>query len=225
MKRRVLFVEDDANFRRVFARLMREALAPEQLDVAFVEAGTLAEARTRLREGRLHAALIDVTMPDGDGLELVGEINDGGVTRRIPTLVLAATLETSVAVRALEAGARGALSKQVSVPETVDAINRLIDAGRPVAQARPQTDGAASPASSLLPCEFEGDRKAEALMTKVWALLGVVAVLVLVGSAAGCGLVSDQTKQEAKKKVESKAKQAEQKAKQKVEASQEDLQK
>jgi CheY-like chemotaxis protein len=50
MKRRVLFVEDDANFRRVFARLMREALAPEQLDVAFVEAGTLAEARTRLRE-------------------------------------------------------------------------------------------------------------------------------------------------------------------------------
>jgi hypothetical protein len=153
------------------------------------------------------------------------EINDGGLGRRIPTLVLAATLETSVAVRALEAGARGALSKQVSVPETVDAINRLIDAGRPVAQARPQTDGAASPASSLLPCEFEGDKKAEALMTKVWALLGVVAVLVLVGSAAGCGLVSDQTKQEAKKKVESKAKQAEQKAKQKVEASQEDLQK
>jgi CheY-like chemotaxis protein len=225
MERWVLFVEDDANFREVFTRLLREALAPEQLDVAFVEAGSAAEARARLREGGLDAALIDITLPDGNGLDLVGEINDGGLGRRIPTLVLAATLETSVAVRAVEAGARGALSKQVSVPETVDAINRLIDAGRPVAQARPQTDGAASPASSLLPCEFEGDRKAEALMTKVWALLGVVAVLVLVGSAAGCGLVSDQTKQEAKKKVESKAKQAEQKAKQKVEASQEDLQK
>jgi response regulator of citrate/malate metabolism len=44
-----------------------------------VEAGTLAEARSRLREGGLDAALIDVTMPDGNGLGLVGEIHDGGV--------------------------------------------------------------------------------------------------------------------------------------------------
>ena len=95
MERRILFVEGDANFRKVFTGLMREALAPERLDVAFVEAGTLAEARTRLREGGLDAALIDVTMPDGDGLELVGEINDGGVGRAIPTLVLAASLPSS----------------------------------------------------------------------------------------------------------------------------------
>ena len=48
-------------------------------------------------------------------------------------------------------------------------------------------------------------------MTKVRVLLGVLAVLVLVGSATGCGLVSDHTKQDAKKKVESKARQAEKK--------------
>jgi CheY-like chemotaxis protein len=125
MKRRVLFVEDDANFRRVFARLMREALAPEQLDVAFVEAGTLAEARTRLREGGLDAALIDITLPDGNGLDLVGEINNGGVGDHIPTLVLTGTLETSVAGRAMEAGARGAFSKLAAMSETVDALMRL----------------------------------------------------------------------------------------------------
>jgi CheY-like chemotaxis protein len=129
MQSRILFVERDANFRKLFARLMREALAPERLDVAFVEAGTLVEARTQLREGGLDAALIDVTMPDGDGLELVGEIHDGGVGDHIPTLVLTATLETSVASRAMEAGARGALSKLVSVPETVAAIERLTDVG------------------------------------------------------------------------------------------------
>jgi CheY-like chemotaxis protein len=128
MERSVLFVEDDANFREVFTRLMREALAPEQLDVTFVEAGTLAEARTRLREGGLDAALIDVTMPDGNGLELVGEIHDGGVGSPIPTLVLTASLETSVAGRAMEAGARGALSKVVSMPETVEALERMFDA-------------------------------------------------------------------------------------------------
>ena len=125
MERRVLFVEDDANFREVFTRLMREALAPEQLDVAFVEAGTLAEARTRLREGGLDAALIDITLPDGNGLDLVGEINNGGVGDHIPTLVLTGTLQTSVAGRAMEAGARGAFSKLAAMSETVDALMRL----------------------------------------------------------------------------------------------------
>jgi CheY-like chemotaxis protein len=128
MKKRILFVEDAA-FRVVFAHAMREALADEGLDVAFVEAGTLAQARTRLREGDLDAALIDVTMPDGNGLELVGEIHDGGVGNPIPTLVLTASLQTSVADRAMEAGARGALSKVASMREAVMAIGRLTEAG------------------------------------------------------------------------------------------------
>jgi DNA-binding NarL/FixJ family response regulator len=78
----------------------------------------------------LDAALIDVTMPDGNGLDLVEEIHDGGPGTPIPTLVLTASLDTSVAGRAMEAGAMGALSKLASMPETVDAIKRLTDAGR-----------------------------------------------------------------------------------------------
>jgi len=109
---------------------MREALADEGLDVALVEAGTLAQARAQLREGGLDAALIDVTMPDGNGLELVGEIHDGGVGNPIPTLVLTASLQTSVAGRAMEAGARGALSKVASMRDAVMAIGRLTEAGR-----------------------------------------------------------------------------------------------
>jgi CheY-like chemotaxis protein len=130
MESRILFVEDDANFRELFTRLLREALAPERLDVAFVEAGSAAQARARLREGGLDAALIDITLPDGNGLDLVAEINDGGPARRIPTVVLTATLESSVTAPALEAGARGALSKLASLPETIDAIKRLTYDGR-----------------------------------------------------------------------------------------------
>ena len=107
------------------------ALASEHFDVSFVEASTLAAARVRLKEGNLDAALIDVTMPDGDGLELVGEINNGGgLGSPIPTMVLTASLEPSVAGRAIEQGARGALSKVASMPETVDTIKRLTDAYR-----------------------------------------------------------------------------------------------
>jgi CheY-like chemotaxis protein len=130
MGKRILFVEDEADFRETFAHALEEALAPEQFEVSFVEAGSLAEARARLREGGLDAALIDITLPDGNGLELMEELNSDGPGSRIPTLVLTADLETSVAGRAMETGAMGALSKLASMPETVEAIKRLTDAGR-----------------------------------------------------------------------------------------------
>src|SRR5215211_6465805 len=72
----------------------------------------------------------------------------------------------------------------------------------------------------------------DANLTKGRALLGGLALLVLLAFAAGCGLVSDQAKQEAKKKLEAKGQQARQEAttrvevkKQEVEAGQEDLKK
>jgi len=132
MEKRILLVEDDARFREVFTRALALALAAEQLEVAFVESDSLAEARARLREGGLDAALIDVTLPDGNGLDLVREINDGGASDRIPTLVLTAGLDHSVATRAIQAGAQGAQAKTASMSETVDAIKRLTGAGHQV---------------------------------------------------------------------------------------------
>jgi two-component system, NarL family, response regulator DevR len=128
MEKRILLVEDNDQFRENFARALERALAAEPLDVTFVEAGSLAEARERLREGGLDAALIDVRLPDGDGLDLVRELNDSAAGR-IPTLVLTAYLDHKVATRAMDAGAKGALSKVVSVPETTEAIKRLTTSG------------------------------------------------------------------------------------------------
>ena len=122
--KRILLVEDNAEFRHTFMHALRLALAAEQLDVTFVESGSMSEARERLREGGLDAALIDVTLPDGNGLDLVREINDGGADH-IPTLVLTAGLDHSVAARAVEAGAQGAQSKTVSIPDTAEAVKRL----------------------------------------------------------------------------------------------------
>jgi hypothetical protein len=68
-------------------------------------------------------------------------------------------------------------------------------------------------------------KESDAKMTEIRVLLGVLGVLLLVGFAAGCGLVSDQTKQEAKKKVEDKGQQVKQEVKKKVEAGQENLKK
>jgi DNA-binding NarL/FixJ family response regulator len=60
----------------------------------------------------------------------MGEIEDGGVGSPIATMVLTASLDTSVAGWAIEHGARGALSRVAPMPETIAAIKGLTDARR-----------------------------------------------------------------------------------------------
>ena len=62
-------------------------------------------------------------------------------------------------------------------------------------------------------------------MTNVRGLVGVLAVLLLVGFAAGCGLVSDQAKQQAREKIEDRGQQARQEANKKVEAKRQEVRK
>ena len=132
MDKRILLVEGNEDFREAFARKLQLALAPE-LNVSFAQADSVAEAHTLLKqeEDGLDAALIDVGLPEGDGLDLVRELNGHGERiTPLPMLVITANLDHSVAARAMEAGARGVLSKVVSMRETAEAVQRLIGAGR-----------------------------------------------------------------------------------------------
>jgi CheY-like chemotaxis protein len=92
MAKRILLVEDNAHFRENLSRALKRALAADALDVVFVEAGSMAEARARLQEGGLDAALIDVRLPDGDGLDLVRELINDSAAGRIPCRCHSASL-------------------------------------------------------------------------------------------------------------------------------------
>lgn len=130
LQTRILLVEDNEDFRAAFARMLELELAPE-LDVAFAQADSIAGAHALLQEEEgLDAALVDVGLPDGDGLDLVRELEgNGGGSESLPTLVITADLEYSVAARAMEAGARGVLSKMVSVKETAETVQLLVGEG------------------------------------------------------------------------------------------------
>jgi CheY-like chemotaxis protein len=69
MQCRVLVVDDDAAFRELASALLRDA----GLDVAG-EASTYAEGAAAADALRPDAALVDVGLPDGDGLELARRI-------------------------------------------------------------------------------------------------------------------------------------------------------
>jgi CheY-like chemotaxis protein len=130
MQTRILLVEDNEDFRAAFARMLELELAPE-LDVAFAQADSIAGAHALLQEeDGLDAALVDVGLPDGDGLDLVRELEGDGLgIPALPTLVITANLEHSVAARAMEAGARGVLSKMVPVKETAETVQSLVGEG------------------------------------------------------------------------------------------------
>ena len=100
---RVLLVDDRADFRRAFARLLER-----QPDIEVVAAaGSLAEGRTML-EG-VDVALLDRGLPDGDGLELIGELRALNPGARV--LVISSTAEMIHPADAIEAGADGVIDK------------------------------------------------------------------------------------------------------------------
>ena len=112
---RVMLVDDRVDFRRAFASLLER-----QPDIEVVgTAGSLAEARRKLRG--VDVALLDRGLPDGDGLELVGELRAANPGVRV--FVISSTAEMIHPTDAIEAGADGVIDK-VETPERIFAVIR-----------------------------------------------------------------------------------------------------
>jgi len=116
----VLLVEDHSSFRQALAMVIDRE--PEFSVVA--QAGSLAEARRILSAvERIDLAVIDLSLPDGDGIEAVRALHDAHP--RAMALILTASIDPTDHARAVEAGAAGVLHKAVSITAIVGALHRL----------------------------------------------------------------------------------------------------
>lgn len=109
MTPRVLIVDDEADIRE----LLDMTLA--RMGMACDCAASVAEAKRLLRENSYQLCLTDMRMPDGDGLELVREIEANHPT--LPVAVITAHGSMENAVAALKAGAFDYLAKPVSLAQ------------------------------------------------------------------------------------------------------------
>ena len=116
---RILIVEDHASFRQTLAFVFDQQ--PEFEVVA--QAGTLAEARGAMDGTGADLGVIDLTLPDGEGTELIGELREANPD--FAALVLTASLDRAEHARAVEAGAAGVLHKSADVDTILDATRRL----------------------------------------------------------------------------------------------------
>jgi two-component system KDP operon response regulator KdpE len=113
MTLRVLVVEDDREIRS----LIRSSLTVEGFEVQ--TAVSVSEARALLQHARPDVMLLDLGLPDGDGIELVQEVRKH---YSLPILVVSARHQEAQKIQLLDAGADDYLTKPFSVAELLARI-------------------------------------------------------------------------------------------------------
>jgi DNA-binding NarL/FixJ family response regulator len=117
---RVLLVDDH----EVVRRGLRDMLDHERDIQVVAEAGTIAEALVQASATQPDVAVVDIRLPDGDGVTLCRQLREGP-----KCLVLTAFDDEQALIAAIEAGVAGYLLKQVRGQDLVTAV-REVAAGR-----------------------------------------------------------------------------------------------
>ena len=116
---RVFLVDDH----EIVRRGLRELLETEDDLEVVGEAGSAEEAYARIPAAEPDVAVLDVRLPDGDGVEVCREIRSQHP--EIQCLMLTSFADDDALFSAIMAGAAGYLLKQIHGPDLVDGVRRV----------------------------------------------------------------------------------------------------
>jgi two-component system phosphate regulon response regulator OmpR len=125
MSARLLLIDDDARLAAMVGDYLRAS--GYEVDAA----GTLAAGRERLRLVDYDALLLDLMLPDGDGLDLAREVRTDPRLKRLPLLMLTARGEPLDRVVGLELGADDYLPKPFEPRELLARVKALLRRAQP----------------------------------------------------------------------------------------------
>jgi two-component system, OmpR family, phosphate regulon response regulator OmpR len=120
MTPRLLLIDDDARL----TTMVVDYLQANGFEVT--TASTLAAGRERLKQQHYDALLLDLMLPDGDGLDLTRELRADARTRRLPLLMLTARGESPDRIVGLEIGADDYLPKPFEPRELLARVKALL---------------------------------------------------------------------------------------------------
>jgi DNA-binding NarL/FixJ family response regulator len=116
---KIILVDDHAVFRKALSFVLAHQ---EDMQVV-AQAGTLHDAREVLHDNPVDIAVVDLSLPDGDGVDLIRDLRHANPHAAI--LVLSASDRRRDFARAVEAGASGICQKTADVNDVLSAIRRL----------------------------------------------------------------------------------------------------
>ncbi|MGB9108339.1 MAG: response regulator transcription factor [Telluria sp.] len=115
-----VFIADD---HAIVREGLKQILAEER-DISVVgEAETGLDAIKLFRKSRCNVLLLDISLPDRNGIEVLKQIKDD--KPELAVLMLSMHREDQYAIRSLKAGASGYLTKQSAPRELVGAIRQV----------------------------------------------------------------------------------------------------
>ncbi|MGC6431553.1 MAG: response regulator [Jejuia sp.] len=105
------------------------ALLEDETDVEVIdEASNGKEALEVIKTNKPHVLIVDIRMPEMNGIEVVSEINKSA--QDVKTLVLSMHDSEEYVVQAIQAGADGYLLKGASKEEFIKALNKVASGGK-----------------------------------------------------------------------------------------------
>jgi two-component system nitrogen regulation response regulator GlnG len=119
MNERVLIVDDESDIRWVLNRLLKE----KKLDV--VEAGDGRRALDLLLNEDFSLALLDINIPEKDGLEVLTELKESGIVT--PVIIMTAQSTMQNAIEAMKRGAFDYITKPFDIDEIDLLVGRALE--------------------------------------------------------------------------------------------------
>lgn len=116
----IYILEDDRNIREI------EEIALKNADYEVVSFETAAEFGKRLKERVPDLLLLDLMLPDADGLRLVTQLRQNVMTMSLPVIMVTAKTTEIDKVRGLDSGADDYMTKPFSVMELISRVKALL---------------------------------------------------------------------------------------------------
>jgi DNA-binding NarL/FixJ family response regulator len=121
---RVLIADDHPIVRQGLRQILSEI---PDMEVAG-EAANAQETLDQVRTGEWDVLVLDITMPDRSGFDILKELKHE--QPHLPVLILSIHAEEQLAVRVLKVGASGYLTKENAPGELVKAIRKVMEGGK-----------------------------------------------------------------------------------------------
>jgi two-component system invasion response regulator UvrY len=128
MQIKIIIADDHTIVREGLKQILNET---QDIKVAD-EAGNGRELLKKLRGSRYDAVLLDISMPELNGLDALKQIKS--IKPDLPVLVLSMHPEEQYAVRALRAGASGYLTKESASDELIHAVRKIVTGRKYISQ-------------------------------------------------------------------------------------------